>query len=178
MGVKVRWDLGEEPDESALDSSGIYAGDTPPKGMYTCRVVGARVKPNKNEDPRVNFWIEVQESGSKKQYSGYRFYDGQNVAVGEVQQRIWKQIAHALGLTYAAIQTKTTVNSLSREDIEKLGGVIVEKLPKFSALCKAGTYQGEPRLEIVRWLPLSDSDDDEGDSDDDDDGDDADEPPF
>lgn len=178
MGVRVKWDLGAEPDESALATGGIYAGEVPPKGMYKVKIVGARVKPDKNNDPRVTFWLEVQESGAKKEYNGYRFYDGQAIAKREIQQKIWKQISHALGIKFADITAKTTVSKESdgdSKDIEKFAGVLVDKLPKVNALCKVGYYNGDPRLEIVRWLPIEDSDGDEDDDavggDDDEDGD-------
>jgi len=181
MGVRVKWDLGEEPDESALEGGGVYTGDDPPKGMYRCRIVGARVKPDKNDNPRVNFWIEIVERDSvKKQYNGYRFYDGQSITADpsrDIQRKIWKQIAHALNVPYGAIGSKTTMNSLNKEDVEKFAGVLVDKLPEFNALCKVGYYNNTARLEITRWLPLKSDDDSDEDSDDDGD-DDGEEPPF
>lgn len=178
MGVKVKWDLGAEPDDSALETGGIYAGDVPPKGMYRVKIMGARVKPDKNKDPRINFWLEIQEKSDKGIYSGYRFYDGQAIAKREIQQKIWKQIAHALGVKWQDIGTKTVVSKETADDgvtkdIEKFAGVLLEKLPHVNVLCKAGNYNGDPRLEVTRWLPINpeaenDDEDDDGDDEDDD----------
>lgn len=189
MAVRPKWDL-DDPGEEALEGGSFYDGDVPPIGTYRCKVMGARVKKDKNDDDRVNFWIEIQDVGAKKRYSGYRFYDGQSIAKREVQQRIWKQIVHALGVSWSDFLRKTVLdgktNSDDPVDVIKFGGVPVEKLPYVVIAARRTTYQGSERLEAARWMPFvpKDDDPDEDDFDEDDedefgeDDEDGEEPPF
>src|SRR5258708_791640 len=103
---KVQWDMGDDPGDEALSGGDVYAGDTPPAGVYRWKVIAinqAKIKASGANagKPRLGFRLQIDETRpDRKQYNGYRTWNNQNVTQEDVARRILKQITYALGVEW------------------------------------------------------------------------------
>lgn len=176
---KVKWGIGtEEPED--LQGFDVYDGPEPPKGVYKVRLKFLKLKTNKNGDDMLNGLLEInEERKDKKKYNGYGIWFNQNVT--EQGAPYVKQFLTALGVSWKDFISSTiTDDDTDPPTIKRLGKLKLvtadgeSTQPECRVLTKRGSYQGDERLEVSRFLPPKDEDEDEEDADDADSSDDSD----
>ena len=161
---KMRF-TGLPADPGELPGGDFYLGDVPPAGVYKCKVKWIKVKENKNNDPMINGIAVVNEpkGSSKSKFNGYAMFFNQNVT--EQGAPFLAQFLTALGARYKDFAAgNVTVDSEETPNIVRIGTFKVGDNPIVIA-AKRGEWQGQDRLEVMRFLSAEDADEDEDDED-------------
>lgn len=151
------------PAEPGEAGEGFYDGPVPPAGVYRVKVKFVQVKENRNGDPMLNGVAEIAEpKGSKKsKFNGYGIWFNQNVT--DQGAPYLNQFLTALGMSYKDFKSgKVQVDAGDPPKIIKVGGIKAEDRV-CNLTTRRGEYNGEERLESVRWSAIKDEDADEDD---------------
>lgn len=158
-----KFNFGIDSTSAASEELGdsFYAGDTPPKGVYTCLVKQFKIKKNKNDNYRLSVLLEIQEDddSEKAQYNGYGFWGGYNVTDEEVAKRFINNMLDGIGAKrtdFWAEKITTSPGKIDKDtaqDVLKIGtrkttGHMVRVATKFKP-ASAGYEEG---LEPQRFL--------------------------
>lgn len=179
MAKKVKWSVGSDEPEAVSGEFNDYDGPVPPKGIYQHNLKKLWLTENKNGDQMIKGLAEIEETGEKKKYNGYATWFNQNVT--EQGLPYLKTFLDALGVSWDDFYNKTV--TADDEDnvgspIVKIGRVKIGDNP-LRINCKRGSYKGEDKLEVARFLePKEPVDDDETDEETPSAAPDDDEPPF
>lgn len=129
---------------------GFYVGDAPPKGIYTCDVKQFKVGANKNDDHMLKVLLEVHEKGAKSKYNGYGIW--QNLNVTDQGAPYINNLLDALGVKRALFWSgSVVVDDEKPPNVMKIGPRKVVGL-QVRVATKTGNWNGDDRLEVVRYL--------------------------
>lgn len=164
---KVKWAVaGDEPEDLAefKDNEQIVKENKglPPKGVYKFAVRRIGVKPNKNEDDRLNVMLVMAEPKKSKaaSWNGYVMWDGFNVT--DQGKPFIKRFLKAMGLEWKDFyeNSKEESDGDKRQIVQigkaKIGG---DKPPVIDVLVKvkpADDYNDDEHLEPQRYIPKDD----------------------
>lgn len=127
-----------------------YEGETPPAGVYRCRIQRVTLKKNKNNDPMftIGFVIDHDPDAPKAKFNGY--YRQANLTMNKVWMSQARQFADSVGITPAEMN-----GPLLDDDGERVlqwGPRDVTSLRARVSFLNA-TYQGERVLDAKDYLP-------------------------
>lgn len=150
---KTKWAI--DPDEPEdLEGWEEYDGPVPPAGIYVGYIRRLGVKENKNGDDMLNglFIIDEDKDSEKSRFNGYGIWFNQNVT--DQGKPFLKQFLGSIGATWSDFVSRTVTESKDRPtDVVSIGKVKLESEPEARLSAKRGSYNGEAKLEVARWMP-------------------------
>jgi hypothetical protein len=170
---KVRWDNssaedidGMEPDEGPE----YYDGPVPPRGVYRFQIKGITYEKFSTGSKGLKVFAVIDEArGEKKRYNGAPAWE--NIIDTEGSRFKIRQFLDAIG---AKGRDWENVIVDADMNVTKIGKIVVNDRLYLRASTKVGKNQeDEKRMEIARFLPLTDATEADAPE-----GDDDSEPPF
>lgn len=151
---KVKWSIsGDEPDDLPYFRSNDEIG-LPPVGIYTFEIDRVLLCETQKGDERLVFWLRIDEKGDAKKWNGYTVWEGFNLIPQSLP--FLKRFLGILGLTWKEfINNSLMDDSADPPEVTKIGSVRFaggRTKVKVRAKTKHGTWDGEDRLEIARFL--------------------------
>lgn len=176
---KVKWGTGAKAVDDAEERESDftpYEGDVPTAGVYrlAARFLRVTAFDSGNSGLTMLWVVDEPKSSAKAIFNGAPIWE----RLVDTDTQTWKikQFMRAIGGTGRHwANTVSAENERGDDEVQKFGNIVVAGL-RAKALLKRGSYQGEPRAEVARWMPKADESDDSAD-DTADSGDDT-EPPF
>jgi hypothetical protein len=140
-----------------------YEGDVPTPGVYRMKLVRALVDTFSTGNGGLTMLLEIAEpkSSPKSKFNGAPLWE--RLVDKDTQTFQIKQFMRAIGGTGRHwANTVSKKDDQDREVVVKWGNILADGLI-IKAQVKRGSYQGEPRAEVARWLPKADEDEDTAD---------------
>lgn len=141
----------------------FYDGPVPPKGVYRVTLKFMNMKKNKNDDPMLNGVLEITEKGDKAQYNGYGIWFNQNIT--KQGAPYVNEFLDAFGYSRKAFWGgQVAVDDADADPDKRLLGQVTKIGTKKTEdlMCRVSTKRGswndEPRLEVGKYLPMTDTD--------------------
>lgn len=158
----VKFQTGDKSG-ATKEASGIYNGDTPPRGVYKVLVRRLGMKINRNGDPMLNALVEIKEPGSspKAKYNGYGFWWNGNVTddgAGYINQFLDAISGEDARVRKAFWNGKCRVNETPKKGktvtVMAIGPMKVQQegMPAVVSAYKGKPYKGEVHLRVGDWL--------------------------
>jgi hypothetical protein len=145
------------------EASGIYNGDTPPRGLYKVLARRLGMKINRNGDPMLNCLVEIQEPGSssKAKYNGYGFWWNGNVTdegAGYINQFLDAISGEDVRVRKAFWNGKCRTSEMPKKGktvaVTAIGPLKIkqEGMPAVVSAFKGKPFKGEINLRVGDWL--------------------------
>lgn len=160
-------DTGSEPDD--LPTFDDYTGPPLTAGVWGGKVVFVKIAQNRNDDDMFKILLRVDGmEGNRAKYNGAVVWVNQNVT--EQGAPYLKKFLEAIGAKWGDLGSVVTDES-DPPIITKIGKLKLNGENPIVFVTKMGTYQGERRAELARFLPAGTEIADDGSGDDGNDGD-------